>query len=303
MTSTVAYLAGRGLCRPPDYVKSNTMYETIVGSVAYGVADEFSDFDVNGFFIPPTNMLFPHLNGHILGFGKDPKAPKAYQQHHIQDQDREREYDLNIYGIATYFQLCLDNNPNMVDTLYTPRECILTSSSIAEMVRERRDLFLHRRCWPKYKGYAFQQLHKMDDKNPEEGSKRWKLREKYGFDVKYAYHLVRLLYEAEMILTEGTIDIRRHKEHLKTIRRGDIPKDDILKWASEKEAYLERAFENTKLRAEPATAEVKQLLLECLEHHYGTLSALETVRAVSGAERSALSDIHFICERVLNAQH
>lgn len=243
MSSVTEQLAKRGLCNPPNYVKSNTMYETIVGSVAYGVADEFSDFDVNGFFIPPVEMLFPHLSGHVLGFGKDPKAPKAYQQHHIWDHDalngRGRKYDLNIYNITVYFQLCLDNNPNMLDTLYTPRECVLHSTAISEMVRERRDLFPHKKCWPKYKGYAFQQLHKMKGKNPDPGSKRDKLREKYGFDVKFAYHLVRLLLEVEMIMNEHCIDIRRHREHLKAIRRGEVTEDDIIKWAADKESHLE----------------------------------------------------------------
>lgn len=302
MASTVEKLSKRGLCNPPNYVVSNTMYETVVGSVAYGVADEFSDFDVNGFYIPPVDMLFPHLRGRILGFGKDPKAPKAYQQHHIYDKDAQggsgREYDLNVYCISTYFQLCLENNPNMVDTLYTPRDCVLHSTQIAEMVRERRDIFLHKKCWAKYKGYSYSQLSKMRDRNPV--GKRVKIREKYGYDVKHAYHLVRLLLEAEMIMNEHTIDIRRHNKHLKAIRRGEIPQEDVIKWAQEKEAYLERSFENSTLRAEPDTESIKQLLLDCLEHHYGSLNVLSVVRTESQADRAALREVQAICERVLS---
>jgi predicted nucleotidyltransferase len=285
MSSSVEKLTKRGLINPPNDVKSNTMYETIVGSIAYGVADDLSDFDVNGFYIPAAHKLFPTMRGHLLGFDADPKAPKAFQQHHIDDQEGRRTWDLNIYSIPIYFRLCLENNPNMVDTLYTPRDCVLHSTPIAEMVREKRDLFLHKRCWPKYKGYAYQQLHKMKGKQPEEGSKRHKLRERYGYDVKFAYHLVRLLYEAEMIVNEGTIDIRRHREHLKAIRRGDVSQADVEAWAANKEEHLERAFEETSLRAEPARAEIKQLLINCLEHHYGKLSELTVIKtATSDAE-------------------
>lgn len=297
MSSTVEKLTKRGLINPPNDVRSNTYYETIVGSVAYGVNDDLSDFDVNGFFIPAADRLFPHLRGHLLGFDADPKCPKAYQQHHIMTDTRE--YDLNIYPITSYFRLCMDNNPNMLDTLYTPRECVLHSTAVSEMVRERRSLFPHKGCWPKYKGYAFQQMHKMDGKNPEPGSKRDKLRERYGFDVKYAYHLVRLLLECEMILTEGEIDIRRHREHLKAIRRGECTQEDIKRWFAEKELSLERAYEASTLSQEPARDEIKQLLLECLEHHYGSLAALETVRNESVAERSVLHEIQALCERVL----
>lgn len=654
MASVIAKLCKQKLITPPSDVKSNTMYETIVGSVAYGVADNLSDYDINGFFIPSVDRLFPHLRGHLLGFDKDAKAPKAYQNHHIICQGesnnggrgKAREYDLNIYSITVYFKLCLENNPNMVDTLYTPEECVLHSTAISDMVRERRGLFLHKKCWPKYKGYAFQQLKKMKGKKPEEGSKRWQIREKFGFDCyvdnetefltsegwkqfdaikntplatvnssgnlewqcallkidklytgniytlepmmsrcvvtdnhqilsspahrsqtnnfsykydptnsdwtlkplsefakgnrswfhirrnvepsiseydvedeylkiaglfisegtlgfrngcvkdgslsqtpqgriefytvadslgltrydyakesrwriprklaqrlyddfghlslkkrlptwcfklssrqadlffhhlwlgdgsdtthgdvyytcnkelgddiqacltaagilcsirgpyksigfndkevtsyqvyksnkdsfvcidlkrldkpprtgdkqgnptkkryvtnervvcftvpngtlitrsngkvaiqgncKYAYHLVRLLLEAEMIMDEHFIDIRRHKEHLKAIRRGDIKEDAILEWAHAKEMHLERCFERSTLRAEPARDEIKQLLLDCLEHHYGTLSVLQTVRNESNPDRAAMHEIQSIIERVLD---
>jgi len=299
MSSTVEQLAKRGLINPPNDVRSNTMYETIVGSVAYGVSDENSDFDVNGFFVPAVDRLFPHLRGHLLGFDVDARAPKCWQDHHIMDKSRGREYDLNLYSITQYFKLCMENNPNMIDTLFTPRECVLHSTPIAEMVREKRRLFLHKKCWPKYKGYAFQQLHKMRGKNPEKGSKRDALREKYGFDVKYAYHLVRLLLEAEQIMNEGDIDIRLHREHLKAIRRGAVSMGEIESWAANKEVHLERAFENSKLRTEPARDEIKQLLVDCLEHHYGSLSALEPARTSMRSEHRALEEIQHICEETL----
>lgn len=300
MASTIEKLSNAGLINPPNAVKSNTYYETIVGSVAYGVSDDLSDFDVNGFYIPGVNNLFPHLGGHIFGFDADPttkKYQKCYQNHHVWCQDTE--YDLNIYSITQYFRLCIDNNPNMVDTLFTPRECVLHSTAISEMVREKRELFLHKRCFPKYKGYAFGQMHKMQGKNPEKDSKRDKLRERYGFDVKYAYHLVRLLLECEMILTERTIDIRRHREHLKAIRRGEVTQKDIERWFAEKEVGLERAFHNSKLREEPERDAIKQLLLNCLEHHYGSLSALKTVRNESQPERAILHEIQALCDRGL----
>ncbi len=306
MSNTIEKLTKRGLIRPPSDVKSCTMYETVVGSVAYGVADEFSDYDVNGFYLPKADRLFLHLRGHVFGFDDDPqtrKWQKCFQEHHVWDETalngRGREYDLNIYSVTQYFKLLMENNPNILDTLYTPEECVLHSTTISDMVRDRRDLFLHKQCWARYKGYAFQQLKKMQAKEPEEGSKRWKLREKFGFDVKFAYHLVRLLYEAEMIMNDHCIDIRRHTEHLKAIRRGDVSEKDIIKWANDKKSHLERAFENSTLRAEPARDEIKQLLLDCLEHHYGTLQALQTVRDESNPDRAAMREIQAIIERVL----
>jgi len=291
MASTVEQLTKRGLIQPPNFVVSNTMYECIVGSIAYGVSDEFSDFDVNGFCIPPRDVVFPHLRGDIEGFGRQKQNFNGYQKHHVFDENAKggkgREYDLNIYNIVHYMFLCMENNPNMVTTLFVPRDCILHATPISEMVREKRDTFLHKGSWHKYKGYSYQQRHKMQGKNPEEGSKRHKLREKYGYDVKFAYHTVRLLYEAEMILNEHTIDIRRHGEHLKAIRRGDVPIDDVLAWCDSKEKALETAYETSTLRHGPDETAIKTLLLDCLEHHYGSLAGV----IARPNELSALLDI------------
>jgi hypothetical protein len=95
--------------------------------------------------------------------------------------------------------------------------------------------------------------------------------ERFGYDVKFAYHVVRLLDEVEQILTEGDLDIRRNKAQLKAIRRGEVPEEEIHRWASEKEKALEKAYEESKLPYGPNQEAIKKLLLECLEEHWGTI--------------------------------
>lgn len=241
-----------------------------MGSIAYGVSNDSSDVDVYGFCIPPKDVVFPHLAGVIPGFGKQSKKFDQYQQHHVKDPGSSKEYDLSIYNIVRYFQLCMENNPNMIDSLFTPRRCVLHTTAVGEMVRSKRRMFLHKGCWPKYKGYAYSQLNKMQGQKRE--GKRKELFDKFGFDVKFAYHVVRLLYEAEMIMAECDLDLERHREHLKAIRRGDISEEDIRAWASEKESTLERLYESSKLPWGPDEDVIKGLLLDCLEHHYGSLA-------------------------------
>lgn len=301
MSSVVYRLTQKGLIHPPDFVVSNTMYETVMGSVAYGVSDDLSDYDTVGFCIPPKDMIFPHLRGEIEGFGRQKKRFNGYQQHHVKDPDalngRGREYDLNIYSIVQFFHLCMENNPNMVDTLFTAQECVLHCSKIGNMVRDARRTFLHKGAWHKYKGYAYSQLHLMDSKNPEPGSKRDQIRERYGYDVKFAYHVVRLMDEAEQILTTGDIDLRRNREQLKAIRRGEVPKEDIVRMFTEKERHLEAAYQSSPLPHGPDEAAIKTLLLACLEEHYGSLSACITN---PDAALSALREIAGIVDKNSN---
>jgi predicted nucleotidyltransferase len=275
MPSTVAQLTQRGLIRPPSFLPTNVMYETIMGSTAYGVSSDESDWDVYGFCIPPKEEVFPHLDGEIPGFGEPKKRFAQFQQMHIHDASAQGgkgiQYDLTIYSIVKYMSLCMECNPNVIDSLFTPRECVLHITQVGTMVRDARELFLHKGCWPKFKGYAYAQLHKMKGKNPI--GKRVALREKFGFDVKFAYHIVRLLGECEQILMDGTIDLRRDREQLKAIRRGEVPEEDIVKWASEKEQFLESLYHSSKIPDHPDVDKIRQLLLNCLEHHYGSLDA------------------------------
>jgi len=50
--STLQRLTDRGLIKPPRWLPGNVQYETIMGSVAYGVSSDTSDVDVYGWAIP-----------------------------------------------------------------------------------------------------------------------------------------------------------------------------------------------------------------------------------------------------------
>jgi predicted nucleotidyltransferase len=298
MPSTLDQLTKRGLIRPPSFLSDNVHYEVIMGSVAYGVSTDISDFDVNGFCIPPKKQVFPHLDGEIPGFGKQHQRFGVYQQHHINDPDalggKGRVYDITIYSIVNYFQLCMENNPNMLDSLFVPQDCVLHITKIGNMVRDRRRSFLHKGSWHKFKGYAYSQLHKMKDKNLDPNGKRAELRNKFGFDVKFAYHTIRLLGEAEQILQEGDIDLRRNSEQLKAIRRGDLKEEEIMQMAMEKEHALERVYEESKLPWGPDEDSIKQLLVDCMEEHWGSL---EGALVLSDAPNKALKEIFEIARK------
>ena len=194
--STVQKLTDRGLIHPPKFLPNSVHYETIMGSMAYGVSSDSSDMDIYGFCVPEKADVFPHLRGEIPGFGREFPRFEQWQEHHVSDNDalggKGRTYDFTIYSVVKYFQLCMENNPNMIDSLFTPHTCVLHSTGIGTLVRENRRLFLHKGAWHKFKGYSYQQVHKMRSKQPPTGKRRESV-ETYGFDVKYAYHVVRLL--------------------------------------------------------------------------------------------------------------
>ncbi|WP_435009409.1 nucleotidyltransferase domain-containing protein [Tundrisphaera lichenicola] len=272
--STLQRLTERGLVKPPRWLPGNVQYETIMGSTAYDVSTDSSDLDLYGWAIPPKDDIFPHLRGEIPGFGNPAGRFEQYQEHHVQDRDalagHGRTCDLTIFGVVKFFALAMENNPNIIDSLFTPTTCVLYSTKVGHLVRENRRLFLHKGAWSKFKGYAYSQLHKIAIKQPQ--GKRATLVAEHGYDTKFAYHVVRLIGEVEQILTEGDVDLQRDNERLKAIRRGEWTEQRLRTWFAEKESQLERAYAESKLRPNPDEEWIKALLLDVLEEHYGSLA-------------------------------
>lgn len=272
MASRIQKLTKDGLINPPKWMPQNMHYETQMGSIVYGVSQDDSDVDVYGFCIPPKDMIFPHLAGEIPGFGNQIKRFEQYQQHHVLDKNSGKEYDFTVYSIVKYFQLCMENNPNMIDSLFVPDRCVLYQTKIAQMVREKRKMFLHKGANFKFRGYAYAQKSKIGTKETSANPKRQHDIDTYGYSLKYAYHLIRLLLQAEQILMEHDLDITRNRELLKSIRRGEWSLDRVMNYFDEKEKYLEELYIKSDLQNAPDEMSIKLLLMECLEEHYGSLS-------------------------------
>lgn len=277
MPSKVKTFVSQGLIKSvPSHVPENIQYEVFTGSHAYGTHTTESDFDVVGFSIPDKVIVFPHLQGEIDGFG--PKAQRFEQWESnkgggkkIIDPTTGKEWEFVIYSIAKYFDLCSNGNPNMIDTLFVPLQCITHMTPVGQMVHERRHLFLSKKIWHTFKGYAYSQLECIRKKNPPPQSKRREAFDKFGYDVKFAYHVVRLMNEAEQILEEGDLDLLRSKEQLKSVRRGEWTLEEIDRYQRENEARLMKLYDSSTLPHKPRIDEIRQLLIDCLEQHFGNL--------------------------------
>lgn len=279
------------LISPPQWMVDNTLYLTIMGSEAYGTANADSlksDKDIYGFCIPPKEIVFPF--SHKIFMYDEPDRFDQWQQHHI--LWNKKEYDFSVYNLVKYIKLCADGNANVIDSLFTPRECVLVSTPIAEKIRANRKLFLTKACYHKFRGYSFAQAHK--SKSAERSGKRKEIYDRFGFDTKFASHALRLLFEIEQILIEGDIDLRKHSEEIKAVRRGERTYEQVMEFFNSKEKYLEELYQTSKIPHSPDRKAIRELLVECLEMHYGNLSNV-IVKNESEAERK-LAEIRRILQ-------
>ena len=139
-----------------------------------------------------------------------------------------------------------------------------------------------------FAGMPFRKLSKLE-KNKDATKKSERRQEsirQYGFDLKFAYHVVRLALECEQILTTGDLILDRDREIYKSIRRGEWTVERIKDWFDDMERKLHDQKEKSDLPYAPDEEALRSLLLECLEMHYGSLS--EAVQDTSRHDRFVL---------------
>ena len=265
----ISQLTEKGIAHPPTWLPDATQYLTKMGSQAYGCSLDSSDLDIYGFCVPPLDMIFPHLHGEILDFGTQHQRFGVYQEHHLINGDVN--YDISIYSIVKYFNLLMQNNPNMADSLWVYDEDVITQTKISKLVRDNRKMFLHRGAFHRYREYARGQLHRIKNKNGHENEKRAASIRAFGYDTKYALHCLRLMGEVEQILATGDFDIKRDSKYLLEVRQGKFTLDELEIEFNRLDAEMLTAYENSKLQDAPDEHAIKKLLLNCIEEFHGKL--------------------------------
>ena len=119
--------------------KNLIIFSAVMGSHAYGTALPTSDTDIRGVFIQPLED--------ILGFGRI-------------DQVADKSNDIIYYEIGRFLELVQSNNPNILELLNCPEDCIQYKDSIFDLVLAQKDKFISKVCKNSFAGYAIGQIKK-----------------------------------------------------------------------------------------------------------------------------------------------
>ena len=121
------------------------IFECISGSHAYGTNVETSDEDIRGFFIPP--------NEDYLSLIDPPK------------QVGDEKHDITYYSLKRAFELLQTANPNIIELLWMPKDCIKIMTPQMEKLIENRDVFISKECFRTHSEYAYAQIKKCRGQN------------------------------------------------------------------------------------------------------------------------------------------
>lgn len=131
-----------------ELLRTNTIVKHYAGSHAYGTALPTSDVDFRGVFCAdPINIRTPFFP--------------------VMEVDVSEEEDTKLYELAHFMKLCLDCNPNVVETLWVDDQDITIRTPAYDKLREHRYDFLSSKIAFTTSGYAMSQLKRI------KGHEKW----------------------------------------------------------------------------------------------------------------------------------
>ena len=246
-------------------VEQGTILKIISGSYMYGTNNVNSDTDYIGICIPAKD--------YIIGMHKFEQLEERTNPSNADRKNSHADNDYTCYSLPKFIKLAYDNNPNILEVLFVPEKSIIYCDALGKHLLEHKKLFVSKRAFYKFMGYAISQKRKLIAKQPE--GLRVEIVEKHGYDTKYASHLIRLLYFGIEILRTGELIFpTEHRKYLIQIKNGEWPLSQIIDKATYLENYLEESLKSSILPEYPDLEKINQLQINLIERFWGEKQTL-----------------------------
>ncbi len=124
---------------------SPILFECVSGSRAYGTSNAESDVDIRGIFVQGSSDFVA-------------LSPLA-------DLIADERHNTVYYSLRRTLELLTVANPNILELLYMPHDCVRIDSPEMALLQDARALFITKQCADTHIGYAFSQIKKAKGQN------------------------------------------------------------------------------------------------------------------------------------------
>jgi predicted nucleotidyltransferase len=126
-------------------IQDDMIFKCLTGSRAYGTNHAESDWDYKGVFrIDPKRYFYVN-------------SPP--------EQVANSKQDETYYTLLRFLHLAINANPNILEMLFMPQDCVQISTEMWEKIIAIRDAFISKRVLHTYGGYAAAQIKKARGQN------------------------------------------------------------------------------------------------------------------------------------------
>ena len=229
----------------------NLIMSYLGGSNAHGAAIEGKkDTDWYGVYVEPIEKVlgldsYEHFVT-TTGGGSGGNGPQ--------------DVDVCLYSLRKWAGLAAKGNPSCLHFLFAPK---FLTTDWWKMIEENTDIFLSKKHMWAFLGFARNQMQRLLGERGQKNVNRAELEEKYGYDTKYAMHVIRLYGEAKELMETGRITLPRpNKAELIDIRKGKFALSEIKDWGAQLEAEAVASAERSPLPEKIDREAISELITE-----------------------------------------
>jgi predicted nucleotidyltransferase len=242
-----------------EMAERNLILKVMVGSHLYGTETENSDKDYVGVFIPDKE--------YVMGLKTCEQVEIRTNPSDSGHRNDKSDTDCTLYSLPKFIKLCAENNPNIVEILFADKKHIINCDPYGAELLMAAPLFISKKVKHRFLGYAHSQKQKLLFKQAEGG--RVEYYEKFGYDVKFASHLIRLLTEGLELLVDGRLSFPiTHNRLVRDIKIGKFKIEEVLSKADQFESLIEEAYVKSQLPYGPDLDKINDLQMQLLERYW-----------------------------------
>lgn len=165
------------------------------------------------------------------------------------------DIDLTVHSARKYLRLALAGNPSMLLLPWAPDEFVHEATPLGAVLRRRaRGWCRSREAGARFAGYLDGQRKRFLGEKARHGRVRPELIEQFGYDTKYAMHMIRLAHQGIEFLSSGDMTLPMAgdaAEECRAVRRGELTRTAVLARIDELDAGLRQARERSLLPEHP----------------------------------------------------
>lgn len=214
-----------------------TILTVEVGSTLYGVqsADGVDDLDLVSIVVERPEYVtgLKRWESHVWRTAADGERSSA------------GDIDHTYHSLRKFVRLACKGNPSILIALFAPEKKLHLSTPLGLSLQSLAPSIVSRKAIPRYRGYMRSQaLRLLGEKGVGRGARtgaRPELVEKYGYDTKFAMHMVRLGLQARELSDTGRLRLPMRgidRSVCKRVRHGDWTVDEALNFAFHLDAEL-----------------------------------------------------------------
>ena len=250
----------------PRVALPNEILRSVVGSGVHGIAIAGTDdHDEMGVYIEPPS--------YVLGLERD-RDDYIWRTQPEGVRSGHGDTDLVLYSLRKYLRLALEGNPTVMLPLFAPEESLVVLNPLGSELRAMRSRFLSQLAVERFLGYMQSQHERMLGQSNRNVPNRPELIERYGWDVKYGSHALRLAYQGFEIASTGTLTLPlapTQRERVLAVKRGEVPREEVSAEISKLESQVRELLEQGRTPL-PETSDVDRIsawAVDAQRRHWG----------------------------------